>query len=194
MRSKGRDAEDAKGTQKTQKIPEMILACLGLGWVRLALGASTLHSLTPVIPTQAGIHAFDCALLWIPACAGMTVTRGRLGARVTETSGRLCAEITQSESECATASATVNTVLAAIIKPDFCVFLRLLRNLCALCALHWIAGAVPILQPLCPIAKPISGIFCVFCAPFAPSAFCPRIRTPHTKQKKPRSIHFRAFI
>ena len=176
MRSKGRDAEDAKGTQKTQKIPEMILACLGLGWVRLALGASTLHSLTPVIPTQAGIHAFDCALLWIPACAGMTVTRGRLGARVTETSGRLCAEITQSESECATASATVNTVLAAIIKPDFCVFLRLLRNLCALCALHWIAGAVPILQPLCPIAKPISGIFCDFCAPFAPFAFCPRSR------------------
>ena len=83
MRSKGRDAEDAKGTQKTQKIPEMILACLGLGWVRLALGASTLHSLTPVIPAQAGIHAFDCALLWIPACAGMTVTSGSLVGWVT---------------------------------------------------------------------------------------------------------------
>ena len=75
MRSKGRDAEDAKGTQKTQKIPEMILACLGLGWVRLALGASTLHSLTPVIPTQAGIHVLVYKRLWIPACAGMTGVR-----------------------------------------------------------------------------------------------------------------------
>ena len=28
--------------------------------------------LVTVIPAQAGIHAFDCALLWIPACAGMT--------------------------------------------------------------------------------------------------------------------------
>jgi len=25
-----------------------------------------------VIPAQAGIHAFRCLFLWIPACAGMT--------------------------------------------------------------------------------------------------------------------------
>ena len=49
-------------------------------WVWFVLSASTLYSLTPVIPAQAGIHAFDCALLWIPAYAGMTVARGRLCA------------------------------------------------------------------------------------------------------------------
>ena len=76
-----RYAEDAKGAQKTQKntrngfgfgfgfgfgsawlgLAWLGLAWLGLAWVwvwvRLALGASTLHSLTPVIPAQAGIHS-----------------------------------------------------------------------------------------------------------------------------------------
>ena len=114
----GRYAEDAKGAQKTQKIPTWVLVgwlvgwvvgwfglvwfglvwfglgWVGLGWVWFVLSASTLYSLTPVIPAQAGIHSSAQSKAWIPACAGMTVTRGRVGAWMTVTRGRLCAWMT----------------------------------------------------------------------------------------------------
>ena len=122
------------------------LVWVGLGWVWFVLSASTLYSLTPVIPAQAGIHSSAQSKAWIPACAGMTVTRGRVGAWMTVTrcrvgawmtgtSGRLCAGMPQSESACAAASATGKHRLRSKNQTCFCIFLRLLRTLCALCVL-----------------------------------------------------------
>ncbi len=143
MRGRGRvRGQNAEGAERyaegAEKIPEMVLV-----WFGFVLGASQPY---PVIPAQAGIHSSAQSKAWIPACAGMTVTRGRVGAWMTVTrcrvgawmtgtSGRLCAGMPQSESACAAASATGKHRLRSKNQTCFCIFLRLLRTLCALCVL-----------------------------------------------------------
>ena len=90
MRGRGRvRGQNAEGAERyaegAEKIPEMVLV-----WFGFVLGASQPY---PVIPAQAGIHSSAQSKAWIPACAGMTVTRGRVGAWMTGTSSRLCAEM-----------------------------------------------------------------------------------------------------
>ena len=61
---RGQNAEDAEITQRAQKntrngfglVLVLVLVLVGLVWFGFVLGASTLHSLTSVIPAQAGIY------------------------------------------------------------------------------------------------------------------------------------------
>ena len=59
---RGQNAEDAEITQRAQKNTRngfglvLVLVLVGLVWFGFVLGASTLHSLTSVIPAQAGIY------------------------------------------------------------------------------------------------------------------------------------------
>ena len=59
---RGQNAEDAEITQRAQKNTRnwfglvLVLVLVGLVWFGFVLGASTLHSLTSVIPAQAVIY------------------------------------------------------------------------------------------------------------------------------------------